>query len=329
MRVAIVRRRSARSRRRPGRRAARRLRSASSRTTGESSRAPAVEHAPPPRPASTVLCGAAGGRGRAHRQPADLRVRILRRGAQHAVVHGRRADQRFERQAPHARAGGRLAAPGRRETAQHGDRVSAGRTHLAMKAHQRLESLRDAEPVGDRFGARRHLEQRSLRRLDLRRGCYTAGGRSSRRSPRERPSPLRLSAARRAGRRRRRARTPAAALSRFPALRGLTDRVRGLRAHFRERMPQRRRDVGDERRALEAAERANGDAHRLTVAAARAGLDDRRGRAPSARGGPRPGERRAASRWSARATLRRTENRRARKDTQRKAFSAISAISRG
>jgi hypothetical protein len=39
-------------------------------------------------------------------------------------------------------------------------------------------------------------------------------------------------------------------------------------------MPQRRRDVGDDRWAFEAAERANRDADRLTVAAAGAGLND-------------------------------------------------------
>ena len=66
-------------------------------------------------------------RRRAHREPADLRVGIVRHRAQHRIVDRRRADQRFERQAAHAHAGRRLARRRRRETAQQGDRVAAGR----------------------------------------------------------------------------------------------------------------------------------------------------------------------------------------------------------
>ena len=81
-------------------------------------------------------------------------------------------DQRLERQAPHARAGRRLAAaPASASRAQQRrPRRRRADASLRCSAHQRLEAFRDAEPIGDRLGARRHLEQRPLRRFDLRRG---------------------------------------------------------------------------------------------------------------------------------------------------------------
>src|SRR5262249_39097104 len=76
-----------------------------------------------------------------------------------------------------------------------------------------------------------------------------------------------------------------------PSLRGLADGVRRFDAHLGKLVAERRKDVGNEGRALEAAERADADARRLRIRASRAGANGRevarRGSAPILRQQPR------------------------------------------
>ena len=129
----------------------------------------------------------------------------------------------------------------------------------------------------DRLGARRHLEQRPLRALRPAPRSRTAGGRCVSQIA-ARTSGVRFDLQPRDERRRRRRRSRT-------ARRRLARASSPARpARWRSPPPTRTsgsgcrsdgHDVGDERRPLEPAERADRDAHGLRVAAARAGPDDR------------------------------------------------------
>ncbi len=216
---------------------------------------------------------AAADGGRVHRDPPHLDVGIVRHLRQHVIVNRGGRDERFEREPAHARLRRRIAA-GDDEPAQQRERLVARRAQLPLDADERFESFRDAEPIGNRFGAPRQVEQRTFRRFRLR--CGEKRQATDRRADRRADVGVRFDfqagderrhrEIERAGRRRR---------PLLPALRRLADGVGRFRADLGERVAQREGDVGNQRGALEAAERAHRDADRLRVAAVGAGPDDR------------------------------------------------------
>ena len=112
---------------------------------------------------------------RAHREPAHLRVRIVRRVAQHVGVDGRRADQRLEREAPDARAGGRFARL-RRARGGAAAAIASSRMPRCAAAVRRADASSPLRRRGDRSiespSSRRIVEQRLAPPLRLRRTTY-------------------------------------------------------------------------------------------------------------------------------------------------------------
>ena len=195
--------------------------------------------------------------GGAHREPTHLRVRIRRRAmltisssSAFALV------KRLEREAPDSGVAQQLRPrPGsawRIERLEQLDGGGPGRSRRPVHAKERFQAFRDAQAIGRDRGwptirARRwRLSARSMsgaalvrqardgfaqRRADVRVGLNV--------QPRDE---RRLCAGDRDG-------GAGRCLERPEALRGLRDRVRGFGADFRQRMPQRRENVGNQRRA--------------------------------------------------------------------------------
>ncbi len=142
-----------------------------------------------------------------------------------------------------------------------------------MHADERFESLRDAEPIVNRVVARRGLDDRPLGGFELRRGLV--GKAPNRGAQRFARVGVGLDLQPRRKRRDDRVdRGDRGRLVLLPALGSLTDRVGGFRAHFGQRVSQRGQDVGNERWALQPAQRADGDLRGLRIAAARSGAND-------------------------------------------------------
>ena len=215
-----------------------------------------------------------GRRGGAHRDPPDLRIRIARRGAEHVRRDRCRGDERLEREPPHTRADRGVGPAWRGETLEQRDRLAARRAQRPLQPRRRLQPFGNAEAIGHRLGAAGRLDERALRGVGLRRRHV--------REPAERLADRRADVGlgldleprgqRREhgvhGRGRRR-------LVGSPPLRRLRDGVCGLGSDLWERAAERRKQIRDERRTLEAPERPHGDARRLIVAAAKARPDDR------------------------------------------------------
>ena len=107
------------------------------------------------------------GRRGAQRQPADLRVGIMRGGTQGIDVDQRGAGQRFEGEAAHARAGDRFTLGGNRQAPQHRHRVLARRASFALRSNECLETLRHTQSIGDRLSTAGHVHQHPLRGFSL------------------------------------------------------------------------------------------------------------------------------------------------------------------
>ena len=138
-----------------------------------------------------------------------------------------------------------------------------------LAADERLEPFRDAEAIGDVVGSIGHLNERGFRLGGIVGALVRqAADRFAQRRADTRPFfVVELADERRQyGAEIGFAEGPR---HRFvPALRGLADRVGGLGADLGKREPQCGNEVGDERGALEAADRADRENGRLRIAAA-------------------------------------------------------------
>ena len=217
---------------------------------------------------------AAGGGG-AHRQPPDLRIRIGRRMDDEQLVDRRRAEERFDREAADARIAQTLGPTARvvvvdaGEHAQRGDGAIARWPPAMLAADERLEPFRDAEAIGDGVGPIGHVNERGFRLGGIVGALVrqAADGFAQRRADTRPFFVVELrDECRQHGAEVGLAERPR---HRFvPALRGLADRVGGLGTDLGKREPQCRNEVGDERRALEAADRTDRENGRLRIAAA-------------------------------------------------------------
>jgi hypothetical protein len=153
-------------------------------------------------------------------------------------------------------------------------RLAARRPQLPVQADECFEPFRHAKAIADRVAARGQFEQRPFGTLDLarRRIRQTADRLADRRTH----IGIRFDFQTRRERRRCRVndRGRRGRLA-FRALRGLTNRGGGLGANLRQRMPQKRGDLDDERRPLQTSQRADAEPHRLRIAAVRARANDR------------------------------------------------------
>ncbi len=242
-------------------------------------------------------------RGRDNRQSPDLRIGIVRGCGQRLRIDRDRRGQRFERQAADARTRHGFAFRQKHQPPRERQRALARSAQLLLGPGEAFEAERDAETIGGASLSSGQLDQRLLCGVDL--------GGVDVRKPADRVADgladigLRFHFEPR-GERRRHAveRRRGRRLVAFPALRGLSDRVGRLGSDLRQRVAQGRQDIGDERRPLEAAKRADGGANRLRVAV-QAGSDDgqiaRRRRAAVfglQHGQPRSSARAAGSSWA-------------------------------
>ena len=221
-------------------------------------------------------CGAAAAAARIASRRTCASGSCAARAERLAVDRGGRR-QRFERQPADARAGRPLRRViGDRQPPQQRERVGAGRAQLALRsrtsASRPCATPSRSVTVSARAG---DLDQRPLRRLGLRRADVRQP--ADRLADRRADVGLGFDLQARGERRRapRRARTRPAPCRAFqpcaacPMALAASARISGSawRSDGQE--------VGNERGALEAAERAHGDADRLRVAAVEAGADDR------------------------------------------------------
>ena len=218
-----------------------------------------------------IRCGSG-----AHGDAPCLRVGIMCGRRERGAVDAVRRDERLERKAPHARPARRLAARRRHQTTKQRRGIVGQRPDFLGRSRERLERFGDAESIGHRAGASRHVDERALRILDL------LGGRVRQTSDclAQRGAHVAVRLRLEPGGERGLRRVYRAAIG---VSRRLSDGVRRLGTDFRQLVPEPGDDVGDDRRALEAAERPDGEAPRLRIRAVRAGSKRadvvRRGRA--------------------------------------------------
>jgi hypothetical protein len=224
------------------------------------------------------------GRRRAHRQPANLRVRVVRRRAQGFHIEGGGSRQRLEGEPADARAGHRFTFHRDREAAQQRQRLVGRRSQLALDPNEAFETLRNAQAVGHRLRASRHLDQHALRafhlrRVDVRKAAERIADRFAHVrfgfdfQARDKRARHRLDS--RGGRGAEPCTLTPGPRTLFPSLRGLRHRIRRLSPDLGQRVAQQGHEIGNQRGTLEAADRANRDADGLRVATVQTGAQDR------------------------------------------------------